>query len=67
MGCVLCRLLCIFPDRELVELNADHEIFHTFYDIDGPQMIPGRGGSRALGKLVLITQQITLSSTTTAG
>ena len=29
----------IFPDRELVELKSDHEIFHCFYDIDGPQMI----------------------------
>ena len=34
----------LFPDRQMVELHADHEIFHTFYDIDGPQMIPGRGG-----------------------
>ena len=40
----------IFPDRELIELNADHEIFHTFYDIDGPQMIPGRGGRQGLGQ-----------------
>ena len=40
----------IFPDRELVELNADHEIFHTFYDIDGPQMIPGRGGRQGSGQ-----------------
>ena len=29
-----------FPDREVVELKADHEIFHVYYDIDGPQMIP---------------------------
>jgi hypothetical protein len=40
----------IFPDRELVELTADHEIYHTFYDIDGPQMIPGRGGRRGFGQ-----------------
>ncbi len=30
----------IFPDREIVELPHDHEIFRTYYDIDGPQMIP---------------------------
>ena len=30
----------VFPDREIVELAPDHEIFHVYYDIDGPQMIP---------------------------
>lgn len=30
----------VFPDRELVELKSDHDVFHVFYDIDGPQMIP---------------------------
>ena len=40
----------IFPDRQLVELQSDHEIFHTFYDIDGPQMIPGRGGRQGFGQ-----------------
>jgi hypothetical protein len=30
----------VFPDREIIELQPDHEIFRTFYDIDGPQMIP---------------------------
>ena len=30
----------VFPDREIVELKPDHEIFHVYYDIDGPQMIP---------------------------
>ena len=30
----------VFPDREIVELSADHEIFHVYYDIDGPTMIP---------------------------
>ena len=33
----------VFPDRQLVELDKDHQIFHSFYDIDGPQMIPGVG------------------------
>lgn len=30
----------VFPDREIIELQADHEIFRSYYDIDGPQMIP---------------------------
>lgn len=30
----------VFPDREIVELKPEHEIFHVYYDIDGPQMIP---------------------------
>ena len=30
----------VFPDRPIVELDRDHQIFHCFYDIDGPQMIP---------------------------
>ena len=34
----------VFPDRPMVELDRDHPIFHTFYDINGPQMIPGIRG-----------------------
>ena len=30
----------VFPDREIIELEPDHEIFHVYYDIEGPQMIP---------------------------
>ena len=30
----------VFPDREIVELKPEHEIFHCYYDIDGPQLIP---------------------------
>ena len=30
----------VFPDKSIVELTKDHQIFHSFYDIDGPQMIP---------------------------
>ena len=30
----------VFPDRPVVELDKEHQIFHCFYDIDGPQMIP---------------------------
>lgn len=30
----------VFPDREIIELKPDHEIFRTYYDLDGPKMIP---------------------------
>jgi hypothetical protein len=30
----------VFPDKSIVELTKDHQIFHSFYDINGPQMIP---------------------------
>jgi len=30
----------VFPDRSIVDLDKEHQIFHCFYDIDGPQMIP---------------------------
>ncbi|MBT8359836.1 MAG: DUF4159 domain-containing protein, partial [Deltaproteobacteria bacterium] len=30
----------VLPDKSVVELSKDHQIFHSFYDIDGPQMIP---------------------------
>ncbi|MEX1033687.1 MAG: DUF4159 domain-containing protein [Cellvibrionaceae bacterium] len=33
----------VFPDRDIVELDSDHEIFRTFYDVDGAQMIPAMG------------------------
>lgn len=32
----------IFPDREIVKLNTDHEIFHIFFDIDEVAQVPGR-------------------------
>jgi hypothetical protein len=33
----------VLPDREIVELSSDHEIFSIYYDVDGPQMIPHGG------------------------
>jgi hypothetical protein len=30
----------VFPDRALLPLRADHEIFHAFYDIDAQNMLP---------------------------
>jgi hypothetical protein len=40
----------VFPDREIVELKTDHEIFHVYYDIDGAQMIPALGRSDEYGE-----------------
>jgi Domain of unknown function (DUF4159) len=31
----------VFPDREVIDLPADHEIFHVLYDLDQKQQIPG--------------------------
>lgn len=33
----------VFPDREIVELNPDHPIFHCFYQLDAYPQIPGLG------------------------
>jgi len=32
----------IFPERELVQLDTSHEIFHIFFDIDEVAQVPGR-------------------------
>ncbi|MFM1895530.1 MAG: hypothetical protein RLZZ385_604 [Pseudomonadota bacterium] len=40
----------VFPDREIVQLAPDHEIFHCYYDIDGPQMIPALGRTDEYGE-----------------
>ena len=40
----------VFPDREIKELSPDHEIFHVYYDIDGPQMIPALYRSDEFGE-----------------
>lgn len=40
----------VFPDREIIELHAEHEIFHCYYDIDGPQMIPALGRTDERGE-----------------
>lgn len=32
----------IFPERELVQLDTSHEIFHIFFDIDQVAQVPGR-------------------------
>lgn len=40
----------VFPDREIIELKPDHEIFHTYYDLDGPKMIPALGRDDSRGE-----------------
>ena len=30
----------IFPDRQMVKLGLDHEVFHTFFDVDTVMQIP---------------------------
>ena len=32
----------IFPDREVVQLDTNHEIFHIFFDIEEVAQVPGR-------------------------
>ncbi len=32
----------VFPERQLVRLHTDHEIFHTFFDVDQIAQVPGR-------------------------
>lgn len=32
----------IFPEREIIKLNNNHEIFHVFFDIDEVAQVPGR-------------------------
>lgn len=32
----------IFPEREIVQLDTSHEIFHVFFDIDEVAQVPGR-------------------------
>ena len=32
----------LFPDRELVKLDTNHEVFHVFFDIDQVAQVPGR-------------------------
>ena len=32
----------VFPDRAVIDIPDDHEIFHVLYDLDDRQQIPGR-------------------------
>lgn len=36
------EMVKLFPDRPLVKLDTDHEIFHTFFDVEEVVQVPGR-------------------------
>lgn len=38
----LIELVKIFPDRELIKLDTEHPVFHSFFDIDTVAQVPGR-------------------------
>jgi len=63
----------MFPDQELITLDADHPIFHTVYDItsskykSGSQKLPVLKGLEVDGKIVLIWSPDGLNDTSNAG
>ncbi|MDT8427140.1 MAG: DUF4159 domain-containing protein [Pseudomonadales bacterium] len=38
----LLEIAKLFPERELVRLDTQHEIFHTFFDVNEVAQVPGR-------------------------
>jgi len=63
----------MFPDDELVTLDADHPIFHAVYDVtsskykSGSQKLPVLKGLEVDGKIVLIWSPDGLNDTANAG
>lgn len=49
----LIEITKIFPDRELVQLDMNHEIFRMFYDIDEVPQVPGRAVTWDYGNVTL--------------
>ncbi|MEX0737729.1 MAG: DUF4159 domain-containing protein [Pseudohongiella sp.] len=49
----LIEIAKIFPDRELVRLELDHEIFGIFYDIEQVAQVPGRAVTWDYGSVTL--------------
>jgi len=49
----LIEIAKIFPDRELVRLDLDHEIFGIFYDIEQVAQVPGRAVTWDYGSVTL--------------
>ncbi len=39
----------VFPDRPIVDMDSDHDIFHTLYDLDQNTQIPGQRHVRWAG------------------
>lgn len=49
----LVEIAKIFPDRELVRLDLNHEIFGIFYDIEQVAQVPGRAVTWDYGSVTL--------------
>jgi hypothetical protein len=49
----LLEITKIFPDRELVQLDMNHEIFRMFYDIKEVPQVPGRAVTWDYGYVTL--------------
>lgn len=49
----LIEIAKIFPDRELVRLDLEHEIFGIFYDIEQVAQVPGRAVTWDYGSVTL--------------
>jgi hypothetical protein len=49
----LIEITKIFPDRELVQLDMNHEIFRMFYDITQVPQVPGRAVTWDYGNVTL--------------
>ena len=49
----LIEITKIFPDRELVQLDMNHEIFRMFYDIERVPQVPGRAVTWDYGNVTL--------------
>ncbi|MDP2285720.1 MAG: DUF4159 domain-containing protein [Pseudohongiella sp.] len=49
----LIEIAKIFPDRELVQLDTNHEIFRMFYDVTEVAQVPGRAVTWDYGYVTL--------------
>lgn len=49
----LIEITKIFPDRQLVKLDMNHEIFRMFYDIEEVPQVPGRAVTWDYGNVTL--------------
>lgn len=67
------EMLAIFPNHELVQLDADHPVFHTVYDIksssyrSGDIKLPELWGLEIDGRIVLVWSPDGLNDTANAG
>jgi hypothetical protein len=49
----LIEITKIFPDRQLVKLDMNHEVFRMFYDIEEVPQVPGRAVTWDYGNVTL--------------